>query len=160
LHFLQAPAKLEKVTTGKVARRLGEVDAMLKDPDRTRIVLVALPEELPARETIELAGQRDEEGFPLHHLVVNRMPPPVPFETTPAGRPKPSPNPTSRALEGPHVGSVGPDEALALLAAERDEAEDWLDELQALDVDCTVVPSLPGRPDPAREVATFVEGIA
>jgi anion-transporting ArsA/GET3 family ATPase len=159
LHFLQSAAKLERVTTGRVAERLGQVDAMLKDPKRTEIVLVALPEELPARETMALAETLGEEGFPLSALVVNRMPPPVPFETAHGSRPKPSPQPSGRAADGPNVGSIEPAEALSLLSAEREEAEAWLGKLEELDVPCRVVPSLPGRSDLARDVSTFVEGI-
>jgi anion-transporting ArsA/GET3 family ATPase len=159
LHFLQAPRKLEHVTTGKVARRLGEIDEMLRDPEHTEIVLVALPEELPALETRELARSLEADGFPVSGLVVNRMPPPIPFETGKlAGRPEPSPDECTRAGDGPTVGSIDAGEALSLLAAEREEAETWLDELEELDVPTQVVPSLPGRPELAREVSTFVEG--
>lgn len=159
LHFLEAPRKLERVTTGKVAKRLRNVDAMLRDPDRTQIVLVALPEELPAWETIDLAGSLDEEGFPVGGLVINRMPPPVPFDK--AGKtkaPTPSTEPSQGRSGGPTVGSISAEQALALLASEREEAERWVDELEELDLPTRVVPSLPGRPDLAREVATFLEG--
>ncbi|PSG97005.1 hypothetical protein BRD56_07975 [Thermoplasmatales archaeon SW_10_69_26] len=159
LHFLQAPRKLERVTTGKVSQRLADVDDMLTDPEHTEIVLVALPEELPARETMELADNLQREGFPVSGVILNRMPPPIPFDVGKLGpRPKPSPRSSTRAGDGPTVGSIGPEDALSLLAAEREEAERWLDELESREVPCRVVPSLPGRPDLAEEVSTFVEG--
>lgn len=159
LHFLQAPRKLERVTTGRVAHRLADVDEILRDPEHTQIVLVALPEELPARETLELADSLQQEGFPVSGLVVNRMPPPIPFDVGDLqARPKPSPTASTRTGDGPVVGSIGPEQALSLLGAERREAEQWLEELEELEVPSRVVPSLPGRPELAREAARFLEG--
>lgn len=153
LHFLEAPAKLERILTGKVAERMRNIDAMLKDPDRTQIVLVALPEELPALETTELASKLDEQGFPVTGLVLNRMPPPVPLETdTPPEQPE-APQAGSTAS-----GSIAPDAALALLASQREEAERWHAELEDVGLPMRVVPSLPGRPDLPGEVARFVDG--
>lgn len=153
LHFLEAPSKLERVLTGKVAERMREVDAMLKDPERTQIVLVALPEELPAIETRELADKLADQGFPVAGMVINRMPPPVPFET---GDPPKQPTPPSpRDARG---GSIDADDALALLAAQRREAERWKEELEETELPTAVVPSLPGRSDLPAEVAPFVEG--
>lgn len=153
LHFLEAPAKLERVLTGKVAERMRRIDATLKDPDRTQIVLVALPEELPAVETRELAEMLDEQGFPVGGLVVNRMPPPVPVETS-----APPKQPEAPTAGSGSAGSISPDGALALMAAERQEAERWHDTLTSVDLPTRVVPSLPGRGDLAAEVARFVAG--
>lgn len=152
LHFLEAPAKLERVLTGKLAQRMAHVDEMLKDPDRTQIVLVALPEELPAQETRELADDLDEQGFPVTGLAINRVPPPVPFATEAPPEMPAAPRPGSSA------DGIGPDEALALLSAEREEAERWMATLEETDLPTRVVPSLPGRKDLPREAASFLEG--
>lgn len=150
LHFLEAPAKLGDVLAGKVKARLENVDAMLHDPEATRVVLVALPEELPAVETGELLDVLREEGFPVAGLVVNRVPPPVPFET---GEP-----PANIRVDDEGRGSVDGRGALALLAAQRAEAEEWLEKLGRLGLPMRIVPSLPARDDLPRAVAPFLEG--
>jgi anion-transporting ArsA/GET3 family ATPase len=49
---------------------------LLRDPARAAFVIVTLPEELPARETVELARVvRDDLKLPLGPLVVNGLPP-------------------------------------------------------------------------------------
>jgi anion-transporting ArsA/GET3 family ATPase len=161
LHLLEAPRKLEQVTTGRVAKRLREIDEALRDPERTEIVLVALPEELPTMETVDLAQDLGESGFEVSGLVVNRMPPPVPGET---GKPPEQPGSVDADDRGrgstPTVGSVSPGEALALLSAQREEADQWLARLEETGLAVTVVPFLPGCEDLAEEVAPFVEGFA
>ncbi len=152
LHFLEAPSKLSRVVTGKVQARLDRIDEMLKDPARTQVVLVALPEELPTQETMELAEKLDEQGFPIAGTVINRMPPPVPYETDKPEAPEP-PSLGSASGEG-----IGPDQALALLGAQREEAKRWRDRLEGLPASSRIVPSLPGRRDLPREVAQFLEG--
>jgi anion-transporting ArsA/GET3 family ATPase len=49
--------------------------ALLSDQKQTAVVLVTLPEELPARETSTLARNIRELHMPLGPLVVNAMPP-------------------------------------------------------------------------------------
>jgi hypothetical protein len=49
--------------------------ALLSDEKQTAVVLVTLPEELPARETSTLARDIRELRMPLGPLVVNAMPP-------------------------------------------------------------------------------------
>lgn len=152
VHFLEAPSKLETVLTGKVAARLRNIDEMLHDPDKTQIVLVALPEELPALEVTELADTLDEQGFPVAGLVVNRMPPPVPVETGPMPTQIPAPGPDRQGW------SLSADDALALMNAQRREAEAWLERLEAVDLPTRIVPSLPGRAEVAPEAASFLKG--
>lgn len=153
LHFLEAPAKLERILTGKVAERMRRIDEMLKDPGTTQVVLVALPEELPALETAELASSLEEQGFPVTGLVINRMPPPVPVEVDgpPAAPEAPAPGSASG-------GSIDPASALGLLKAQRSEAETWKAKLEETGLPSRVVPSLPGRKQLASEVAQFVRG--
>ncbi len=60
---------------GPLARDAGQARATLCDPKATSVVLVTLPEELPARETLTLVRHLRELGIPLGPLVVNGMPP-------------------------------------------------------------------------------------
>ncbi len=164
LHFLEAPAKLERVAQGKIAERLGHVDAMLHDPETVEIVLVALPEELPAVETFELAQALRDEGFPVAGLVINKMPPPVPFEvgqapTHPIEPPSAVPG-RDRPGRGhsPGLGAIRAEHALSLMAAERRQAERWAEELKGTGLPTRIVPNLPGRTNLAEEIVPFLEG--
>lgn len=156
IHFLEAPGKLATLLTGKLAQRMENVDTLLHDPDKVQVVLVALPEELPAIETRELADALQEQGFPVQHLIINRVPPPVPFNVE---QPPPQPQAPTRGSESSGEGSIHPDDALALLAAQRDEAEGWMDTLETTNIPTHLVPSLPGERDLPTEIAPFVEGI-
>jgi len=60
---------------GPLARDAGLARALLSDPTRTSVVLVTLPEELPARETVNLARDIRTLAISLGVLVVNAMPP-------------------------------------------------------------------------------------
>jgi anion-transporting ArsA/GET3 family ATPase len=60
---------------GPLARDAAAARAMLSDPESTSVVLVTLPEELPARETSALARDLRGLGIPAGPLVVNAMPP-------------------------------------------------------------------------------------
>jgi hypothetical protein len=52
----------------------GAIDDLLRDPVRAALVIVTLPEELPAREAGELAAALRELRLPLGPLVVNAIP--------------------------------------------------------------------------------------
>jgi anion-transporting ArsA/GET3 family ATPase len=60
---------------GPLARDATLARALLSDEKQTAVVLVTLPEELPARETSTLARDIRELRMPLGPLVVNAMPP-------------------------------------------------------------------------------------
>jgi anion-transporting ArsA/GET3 family ATPase len=60
---------------GPLARDAAAARTMLSNPDATSVVLVTLPEELPARETSTLARDLRALGFPAGPLVVNAVPP-------------------------------------------------------------------------------------
>jgi anion-transporting ArsA/GET3 family ATPase len=60
---------------GPLARDAGLARTMLSDPNATSVVLVTLPEELPARETLVLVRDLQELRIPMGPLVVNGMPP-------------------------------------------------------------------------------------
>jgi anion-transporting ArsA/GET3 family ATPase len=61
---------------GPLARDAALARALLSDEKQTSIVLVTLPEELPARETVTLARDIRNLRMPLGPLVINAMPPP------------------------------------------------------------------------------------
>jgi len=60
---------------GPLARDAALARALLSDEKQTAVVLVTLPEELPARETSTLARDIRELRMPLGPLIVNAMPP-------------------------------------------------------------------------------------
>ena len=71
--FLRSASGLsEVVRSGPVLEQAAQVAEMLADPVRTRALLVALPEETPITEVIELADDLgDELGIALSPIVVN-----------------------------------------------------------------------------------------
>ena len=80
LTFLDVPRVVQSaIKSGPLRRRARDIETLLHDPTRTRLLPVTLAEELPVRETIELVARaRDELGVPLDRVVVNRVVP-VPF---------------------------------------------------------------------------------
>jgi anion-transporting ArsA/GET3 family ATPase len=60
---------------GPIARDASAARALLSDPNQSSILLVTLPEELPARETVNLAHDIYEIGMPMGPLIINAMPP-------------------------------------------------------------------------------------
>lgn len=68
-------ALLDTVPAGPMRRDAEWMQALLTDPDRTSVVLVSLPEEMPVSETIELDAQvRDGLHLPRGPIFVNAMP--------------------------------------------------------------------------------------
>jgi anion-transporting ArsA/GET3 family ATPase len=66
----------EAASIGPVARQAGKIDAMLSDGDRTAVVAVTTPEELPVNETLALrAALRAQLGLELALVVVNGLRP-------------------------------------------------------------------------------------
>jgi anion-transporting ArsA/GET3 family ATPase len=64
----------EVARVGPIRRQAEKVSAMLADPARTGYVAVALPEEMPVNETLDLEGRlRDAVGLGLDAVVVNGM---------------------------------------------------------------------------------------
>src|SRR4051794_34850544 len=64
----------EIARVGPVRRQAYKVSEMLMDPERTGYVAVALPEEMPVNETIELEAKlRRAVGLGLDHVVMNAM---------------------------------------------------------------------------------------
>jgi hypothetical protein len=81
LTFLDVPRVVgSAVHAGPLRRHAGWVEAMIRDPERTLLLPVALAEELPVRETVELVARlRDQVGVAVDRVVVNAVtPPPFP----------------------------------------------------------------------------------
>jgi anion-transporting ArsA/GET3 family ATPase len=68
-------AILEAVPKGPLARDAGAIRSLLSDPTRFAFVMVTLPEELPARETANLAREAAQTlKLALAPLIVNGVP--------------------------------------------------------------------------------------
>ena len=72
---LGAPEAIEElVQVGVVREQTGWMQDILHDPDRTGVVIVSTPEEMPVVETIELAARLDSEtNVALAAVVANRV---------------------------------------------------------------------------------------
>jgi anion-transporting ArsA/GET3 family ATPase len=77
LTFLDVPRVVQSaIKTGPLRRRAGDVQALIQDPARTRLLPVCLAEELPVSETAELIERvQSEIHVPLGSVVVNRLEP-------------------------------------------------------------------------------------
>lgn len=75
LEMLRVPLVIQKLAPpGLLRREADRAIELFKNPKESAIVLVALPEDMPANETLELhAALRDELNFPVGSLVVNRV---------------------------------------------------------------------------------------
>jgi anion-transporting ArsA/GET3 family ATPase len=75
LAMLTAPSTFGEIArVGPIRRQAYRVRDMLADPRRTGYVAVALPEEMPVNETLELGTRlRDAIGMELDSIVVNGM---------------------------------------------------------------------------------------
>ena len=70
--LLRAPGGIMKVLrTGVLYERARKIEEMLQDPVRTAFVTVALPEELPVTELLELHEKLREIGAPEGPVVLN-----------------------------------------------------------------------------------------
>jgi hypothetical protein len=80
LTFLDVPrVVVSTIRSGPLRRHAGWVEELVRDPERTLLLPVALAEELPARETAELVARlRGQVGVALDRVVVNAIQP-APF---------------------------------------------------------------------------------
>ncbi|HWH08094.1 MAG TPA: ArsA family ATPase [Candidatus Thermoplasmatota archaeon] len=150
IHFLEAPEKTAKILAGPLRARAEDLRAMLKDPAVTDVVIVTLAEEMPVRETMELARKLRDQGFPLDNVVVNRWLPRVFADAR------------SRAVLDrlPADGAGAWLDAMRLMAAQRTEHEQHLAELRALDVKLAVVPLIPESSRRLLKVAQAMKEVA
>jgi anion-transporting ArsA/GET3 family ATPase len=64
----------EAVRVGPIHRQAGVIHDFVTNPATTGVVAVALPEEMPVNETVELEGRlRDELGVRIDQVVVNAL---------------------------------------------------------------------------------------
>jgi anion-transporting ArsA/GET3 family ATPase len=71
------------VTSGPIHDQAVWIADLMSDPERTAVVLVAMPEEMPVNETIDLAGRfKRETDISPAALIINQLQP----ETIPEGR--------------------------------------------------------------------------
>ncbi len=75
LTFLDVPRVVQgAIRTGPLRRNAHNVEALIKDPERTRLLPVSLAEELPVNETVELIERIIEHvGVPIDRAVMNRV---------------------------------------------------------------------------------------
>jgi anion-transporting ArsA/GET3 family ATPase len=75
LAMLRAPRTFSEVArVGPIHRQAGKIHSFLADPSETGVLTVALPEEMPVNETLELGGRlRDEMGMGIDRIVVNQL---------------------------------------------------------------------------------------
>ncbi|MGI5861115.1 MAG: ArsA family ATPase [Myxococcales bacterium] len=75
LSFLDTPRAVHNMLrVGPLAQVARRVEELLLDPSRSELVAVALPEELPVNETIELMRRAAEIGVGSGTVVVNQVP--------------------------------------------------------------------------------------
>ena len=77
LTFLDVPRVAQQaVRAGPLARHAGWVEELVHDRERTLLLPVTLPEELPVRETVELVNRaREDIDIGVDRVIVNRLPP-------------------------------------------------------------------------------------
>ncbi len=128
LALAQIPASLLRIIpTGPIATAVREGLDLLEDVKRTGALIVTLPETLPVSEAIELARGIRENGIPLAHVVVNR----VPFDPFDA---------KEAALVRELVSQPLPAPVLGARTLERiDRAKTALERLRAIDVPMTTL---------------------
>jgi anion-transporting ArsA/GET3 family ATPase len=68
---------IDVVPPGLLRRDAERAWTLFRDPATCAIVLVALPEEMPTTETIELASALRELGLPIGRVIVNGVLPPL-----------------------------------------------------------------------------------
>jgi len=162
LDLLRVPKViLDIVPPGVLRRDAEQAWAMFRDPEQSGVVVVTLPEELPATETIELVGALDGElGLPVHLLVVNAM-----YEAL--FQPGERSTLLSRGeLLSPVAVSEQPGDAALSLSVRRASREqlqsDCLERLRSkLGLETVVLPFLvegAGTPEGARQLAARMSG--
>ncbi len=109
--MLHAPRSMMELTgSGPFHENAGLVHDLFADPERTSLVVAALPEELVVNETLELVDRLEDLGDQLALCVLN--------EVQPVGE---SPHAIERVQS--HLEGLGMEEALALAWAEAARGE-------------------------------------
>jgi len=113
LTFLDVPrVVVSAVRAGPLRHHTERVEALIEDRERTLLLPVALAEELPARETVELVTRaRDQLGVAIERIVVNAVhEPPYPADL-------PDLDERIAALGDTALGALPPPHALAACGA-------------------------------------------
>jgi anion-transporting ArsA/GET3 family ATPase len=73
LALLRAPRTYANIArVGPIARQAAQIDRFLRDPGETGVICVALPEEMPVSETVDLEQRlRDDLGMEIGQVVAN-----------------------------------------------------------------------------------------
>jgi anion-transporting ArsA/GET3 family ATPase len=73
--MLRAPSTYASVPrVGPIRRQALQIDAFLRDSERTGVVVVALPEEMPVNETLDIEQRLAEEmEMGIDHAIVNAL---------------------------------------------------------------------------------------
>jgi len=72
--FVRGPSAFrDLIRVGRPHRQLASIERLLRE--RSRLVLVAVPEEMAVEETLDTAGQLREEGVPPTAVVANQVRP-------------------------------------------------------------------------------------
>ncbi len=154
LSFLEAPRKSAPILTGKLRERARELDRFLQNPECTEAVIVTLPEEMPVRETEQLARGLRDSGVHVDNVVVNRWLPAVfahegadailtQLEGTPELR-----EDLARDLDPEDGDAGGADawvDALGHIRSRRRENIEHIRRLQGIETKLHLVPLLPER---------------
>lgn len=145
--FLSAPSTAARLVTGALRDRAASLEATLRDPS-TRATVVSLPEEMAAREAVELSETLDRRGIAQTRPVLNRCVPAVSRSTADRER--------LRALRG----GGPPASAWASAALFVDDLH-HLGEAAAAPIRHAVrVPWLPKTPDRLRRIADALEALS
>lgn len=136
---------------------------MLQDAAVTDVVLVTLAEEMPVRETMELARVLARQGFHVDNVAVNKWLPPF-FEDEGSREvlQRLTQDEDARAAFEREVAGRAPIDvrewlaALNLMAAQRAEAKSHLAELRSLDAKLSIVPLIP---DSSRRLLKVAEAM-
>ena len=104
---------------GPIGRQAGQIDAFLRDSSATGVLSVALPEEMPVNETVDLERRLDEElDMGVDQIVANAVLPQR-FSSAEAKRLRSAgDDPAIRAALAEHRRAAGQEEQLERLRAE------------------------------------------
>lgn len=136
IHFLEAPQKAARILAGPLRDRAEALRDVLKDPVATEVVLVTLAEEMPVRETIELATKLREQGFPLDNVAINKWLPRLLADDA-------SRHILEALREKPDVLGTKRLAALEIMSGQRHEATGYVRELRALHPKLSLIPLVP-----------------
>jgi anion-transporting ArsA/GET3 family ATPase len=154
VQLLRVPsALLDAVPAGPLRHDAEWMERLLVDPVRTAVALVALPEETPVNEALELDAQvRGVLGMARAGVFVNAMPASrlSAAEVSALAAAREAPPPLGPAVQAAALASVRAEEARRHLARLR----------AALDLPTTVVPLLPSAGWGPRQVEAIADGIA